>query len=255
MLVLLAVDGDGTVPRPVKLKELTVLGLGRVELGELVALIVGSDVEDGLVVITTDDESTLDDGVVGLAEDGSATEEVLAGSLETVVEASNEVARHEGHGELIVVLVVNLPDGVLVERNVLPEPLEGVGGLLVGVLALPLVEREGGAGKKLKGVLGLGGLGGLVLLLSGRGGSLGSGLLLGLGSLSLLGGDVGQLGGVEKGELGGNSRVDGLVVDGLVPTGGVGELLAPLLVEEELEAAGNDANGEEIGEGDAVTER
>lgn len=119
---------------------------------------------------------------------------------------------------------------------------------MVRVVSLPLIEGEGGAGQGLERVLGLGGRG---ILLGGLGRLLlGSGLLLGL--LRLLGGDVGELGSVKELELGRNGRVDGLVVDGLVPPGDVGVLLAPLLVEEELEAAGNDADGEEISQRDTL---
>src|SRR5690606_11865434 len=113
--VLLAVDNDGPVPRPLQVDEVTVRGLGGVELGELVALEVRSDVKHGEVVLAADDESTLDDRVIGLAEHRGAAEEVLARSLEAGVQATNEVARHEGHGELVIVLVVALPDRVLLE--------------------------------------------------------------------------------------------------------------------------------------------
>lgn len=253
MGVLLAVLDNGLLPGPLSIHVLAVLGLGGVELGELVALIIGSDVKDGDVVVTADDESTLDDGVVVGAVDGGAAEEVLAGSLEAGVKATDEVVGHESQGKLIVVLVTALPDGVLVEGNVLPEPLEGLGGVNVGVLTLPLIKREGGLGKGLKGVLGFGGLSGLLgSRSSGLRGSLGDS---GLGSLNLLGSDVGQLGGIKKSELGGNSRVDGLVVDSRVPTGDVGVLLLELLAEEVLEAAGDQASGEEIGEGDALTDK
>lgn len=123
---------------------------------------------------------------------------------------------------------------------------------MVGEVALPLVKSEGSPGKGLEGVLGLGSLLSWLLLLRGSL-LLGGGLLLGL--LGLLGGDVGELGGVEELELGGDGRVDGLVVDSLVPPGDVGVLLAPLLVEEELEATGDDANGEQISQGDALTDQ
>jgi hypothetical protein len=53
-------------------------------------------------------------------------------------------------------------------------------------------------------------------------------------------------------ELANNGGVDGLVVDCRVPTGDVGVLLAPLLLEEELESTREDASCEEIGKGDAV---
>ncbi len=199
--VLLAVGSDRLLPRPLGLDKLTVLGLGGVELGELVALIIGSDVEDGKVVIATDDKGTLDDGVVVDAIDGGGAEQVLAGTLQTVVEASNEVVGHEGHGELIIVLVLDLPDRVLVELDVLPEPLQRHGGLAVGILALPLIKREGGPREKLKRVLGLGlGRSGIVLLLGLglRASFLGASFL---GCLGLLGGNVGQLRGVEQSEL------------------------------------------------------
>jgi SAM-dependent methyltransferase len=49
------------------------------------------DVESGEVVLTTDDEGTLDDGVVVLAVDGAAAEDVLAGGLETVEETTCDV--------------------------------------------------------------------------------------------------------------------------------------------------------------------
>lgn len=248
MLVLLAVVGNGFVPSPLGLDVGLVLGVAGVQLDEVVALVVGSNVEDGLEVVTTDDEGTLNDRVVVLAEDGGAAEEVLARTLQTIVETTNQVVGHESQGELIVVLVLELPDGVLIEGNVLPEPLQRLSLIVVGIVALPLVKSESGLGQRLKRVLGPGGLSGL--LLSGLWGSLGSGLLLGL--LGLLGGNVGELGGVEELKLGGDGGVDGLVVDSRVPTGDVGVLLAPLLVEEELEATGHDGGGEQVGKGDAL---
>lgn len=249
MGVLLAVDGDGLVPRPLGLNVGTVLRLGGVKLGELVALIVGSDVEDREVLLASDDESTLNDGVVVGAVDGGAAEEVLARALQTVVEAADEVVRHESQGKLIVVLVANLPQGVLLEVDVLPEPLKGIGGLAVGVLTLPLIERKRSLGQRLKGVLGL--RGSLLLGLSSLGGSSG---LRGSSRLGDLGGNVGQGRGVQEGELLGNSSVDGLVDDGLVPTSDSGVLLAPLLVEEVLEATVEQASAEEISEGDALAD-
>lgn len=248
VLVLLAVVHNRLVPGPLSLDVGPVLGLVGVELLELVALIVGSNVEDGQVLVATDDEGTLDDGVVVLSVDGSAAEQVLPGSLQTGVEATNQVVGHEDEGELVVVLVLDLPEGVLVELGVLPEPLHGVGLVVVGVVPLPLIKSEGGAGQGLERVLGLGS--GSILLSSLGSLLLGSSLLLRL--LRLLGGDVGELGGVEELELGRNGRVDGLVVDGLVPPGDVGVLLAPLLVKEELETAGDDADGEEVSQRDTL---
>ena len=138
-LVGLAVNDDGLVPGPHVVDVLPVLLLGGVELGELVGRHVGSDLEGGGGVLAADDEGTLDDGVVGLAEDGTGTEDVLAAALKTGEEATNLVVAHEGHGELVVVKVVEAPDRELVELAVLPEPGKGdLTGLLVGVLALPV---------------------------------------------------------------------------------------------------------------------
>lgn len=168
---------------------------------------------------------------------------------------TNKVGGHEGHGELVVVLVLDLVEGVLFEVDVLPEPGKGdLTGLLVGVLALPVIKNEGGASKSLDGVLGLGLLLLLLLFLLLLGGSLGGGLgLLGLGLLLLLWGLVGD-GLLDEVELVGNVRVDGLVGDGLEPAGGVGVAAAPLLVEEELETAGDEAGSEDIGEGEALAD-
>lgn len=146
MGVLLAVDDNGLLPKPLGLEVLLVLRLGGVKLGEAVALVIGSDIEDREVVLATNDEGTLNDGVVALAVDRGAAKEVLARTLQAGVEATNEVVGHESQGKLVVVLVVNAPDRVLLERNVRPEPLESLGGLGIGELTLPLVERERRAG-------------------------------------------------------------------------------------------------------------
>ena len=157
---------------------------------------------------------------------------------------TNQVGGHECEGQLVVVLVVNGPERVLFEVDVLPEPGEGnLAGLLVGVLALPVVKDEGGAAELLERVLGLGGSRRLLLLglrSLGLGGSLG---LLLLGSGLLLGGRVleGLLAELNLVE---DVRDDGLVANGLGPSGDVGVLCSPLLVEEVLETTGNDAEGD-----------
>lgn len=254
-LVRLAVVLDRLIPCPHALDELLVLGLGGVELGELVRLEVRGNVEGRKGLLATDDESTTDGRVVGNTVDGSASEEVLAGSLKTVEETTDLVVAHERHGELVVVLEVDAVKRVLVEVGVLPEPGKGnLAGLLVGVLALPVVKDEGSLGKSLKRVLGTGGGGGLLLLvlnLLGLRGSLG---LLGLGGSLLLWGLVGD-GLLDELELlVDNLRVDALVGDGLVPTGDVGVLAAPLLVEEELEATGDEASSEEISKSETLAD-
>lgn len=252
----LALNLKGAVPGPLSLDVLAVLLVGRVELGELVALVVGSNIEDREELLAADEEGTLDDGVVVDTIDGRAAEEVLARSLKTGVEAANEVVGHEGEGELIVVLVLDLPERVLLKGDVLPEPLEGLGGILVGVLALPLVKRDGGLAEGLARVLGLRSLLGSIILLlgSGLGGSLGS--LSGLGLLGgSLGGGVGESGGIEKLKLGPDSVENGLGSDRGEPAAHGRVLLAPCLVEEELEAARDETGREEVGEGDALANK
>ena len=104
-------------------------------------------------------------------------------------------------------------------------------------------------------MLGLGGSRGLLLVVVGGGGSLGLGGLLGLLSLggSLLLGRVVGDGLLDELELLGDIRVDGLVGDGSEPTGDVGVVAAPLLVEEVLEATGDDAGSEDVGKSEALT--
>jgi hypothetical protein len=64
MGVVLAVDSDRVLPGPLIVNESLVLGLLGVELGEAVGLPVRSDIEGRLSLVSTDYESTLDDGGV-----------------------------------------------------------------------------------------------------------------------------------------------------------------------------------------------
>ena len=68
-LVRLTLHLNRLVPAPLVLEEFLVLRLGRVELGELVALVVGGDVEGGEGVVAAHEEGTADDGVVAAAVD------------------------------------------------------------------------------------------------------------------------------------------------------------------------------------------
>jgi hypothetical protein len=85
-LIGLAFDLDRLVPGPLVVDELLVLGW--VKLGEFVGLIVGCYVESWKGLVTTDEEDSTDDGVVGLAVYGHGSEEVLAGSFETSEETT-----------------------------------------------------------------------------------------------------------------------------------------------------------------------
>jgi hypothetical protein len=56
---------------------------------EIKALTVWGNVNNGLNVLSSEDQSTSDDRVVGFAEDTDGTEQVLSGCLETVEEATD----------------------------------------------------------------------------------------------------------------------------------------------------------------------
>jgi hypothetical protein len=248
-LLDLAVDGDGDVLGPHVLDELAVSLVRGVELGELVTLVVGADSESRLPLLATDHEGTVDDTVVVLAVHGLSTEDVLAGSLKTGLEATDQVVGHEGELELVVVTVVDLPERVLIGLEVIPEPGHGNGAdVIVGELALPVIKDESRLAKSLKGVLGLGGLssGG-----SGGGSSSSSG---GSGLRLLLRGSV--LDGLLS-ELGaGDDSLEGVLVDnGVVPPGGGGVGLAPGLVKDSGEGAGEERGSEDIGQGDTLTNK
>ena len=87
-VILLAIDLDWLVPRPLVLNESLVLGLAGVQLGEFVAFPVGSDIESGKSLVTSNQEGTLDDGVVGNAVDRGSSEEILARCFETSKETT-----------------------------------------------------------------------------------------------------------------------------------------------------------------------
>jgi hypothetical protein len=72
---------------------------------------IRGDLDDRLDVLTSTDEGTGDDRVVGLSTDTNGTKEVLSGSLQSVEESTDLVGRHEDLGQLVVVLEVDSPDG------------------------------------------------------------------------------------------------------------------------------------------------
>lgn len=234
---------DGGLPAPDVLNVLAGSRVGVVDLLEVVALPVGGNIESGSVLLATDKEDTTDDTVVVGTEDGLATEEVLAGSLQTGVETTDQVVGHEGELQLVIVLVVDLPERVLLGVVVLPEPLHSGRGVLVGVGTLPLIDGELGLAESLERVLGLGSLrGGL--------GGLSSGGRLGL--LLLLGGSV--LDDLLSEDGVGNDSLEGVLVDnGVVPPGDGGVGLAPGLVQNGSEGTGQESGSEDISQGDTLT--
>ena len=139
-LKLLPADFDRLVPGPHRIDKRAILLALRIQLLELVALIIRRDVERWESLLPPHEEGTLDHAVVRDAVDAAGAEEELAGGLETGEEAPDEVGGHEGHGELVIVLVVDAPERVLVEFAVVPEPGEGdFARLFVGVFALPVI--------------------------------------------------------------------------------------------------------------------
>ena len=81
--VLLAVNDDRDVPGPQVFNDLTVLLLGGVKFGELIALVVRTNLKSGGPVLATDKVDTADEAVVVGTINGLSTEEVLAGGLKT----------------------------------------------------------------------------------------------------------------------------------------------------------------------------
>ena len=74
----LATNGDWLLPSPLVVDELLILWLGGIELSELVALVVWSDIESWNCILATDDEGTLNNRVICGTVDGSRSEDVLS---------------------------------------------------------------------------------------------------------------------------------------------------------------------------------
>jgi len=141
-LILLALDFNWLVPRPHVVHELLVRLLGGVQLLELIRIDIRRNLERRESFLAPNHERTADNAVVLDAVHGSTPENVLARAFQTREEAADEVGGHEGLRKLLVVLVVDLPDAVLVELAVLPEPRKGdFACLLVGVFALPVTRQ------------------------------------------------------------------------------------------------------------------
>lgn len=87
-LVRFTLDLNRLIPAPLVLEVRLVLVLVVIQLGEFVALVIGGNVEGWESFVATDEEDTLDDGVVARAIDGGGAEEVLAGAFESVEETA-----------------------------------------------------------------------------------------------------------------------------------------------------------------------
>lgn len=158
---------------------------------------------------------------------------------------------------LVVVLVLAEPHGEALVIEVLPEPGDGDGDLLVGVDALPLVKDKVGGGKEVERVLGLLVLLGLLLFLVV---SLLLGLLLlrllllGLLLSLLLLDHLGLLGLGAELDLTEDLSDEGLVSDGHEPAVEVLEHLAEAGVEDELVGEEESAVDGDISDGHALTD-
>lgn len=126
-------------------------------------------------------------------------------------------------------------------------------GFFVGVLPLQVVNDESGLAESLERVLRLRWSRGRGLLLLPLSGGLDLGLSLLLWLLLLLRGLV-RDGGLDEFGLTSHIGVDALVGNRLVPTGHGRVLLAPGLVEEELEATADNGGGEDVSEGDTLAD-
>jgi hypothetical protein len=93
MLVGLAIDFNWLIPAPHGIDKSTILSLLWVELDEVIALPVRSDVKCWLSLWAASQESSTDDRVVALPVNAQGAEEVLSTCLKTVEETAYLVVR------------------------------------------------------------------------------------------------------------------------------------------------------------------
>merc|ERR1719282_2147432 len=100
--------------------------------------------------MTLEHPNTRDGAVVVLAKQTNGSKGVLVKFVQPLEHASDEVTGHEDHGELVIVLVISPPDGVVLMVKVLPEPGHGLGFIIVGIESLPFFKIKGSFGHLLK---------------------------------------------------------------------------------------------------------
>lgn len=250
---------NSSLPSHHVLEELLVLRLANIQRSDGVRVDIGSNLQNGLGVLTAANHNTRDQVVVVLTKDTHGTHGVFAGGLKTGEETTNEVVRLENGLKFVVVLVVQLDDGVSFVVEVLEEPGESLlAGVFVGVSSLPLVKVERGLGQVVQGVLGLGsGLGLVIVVVLGSGSSLGLLSLRSRGSLRLLlllGGNKLDVV-LSKVEVAENLEELGLVGDGLEVSDGVGVLGAEVDTSNAAEDEGKVGSDGQVGKGDTVTDK
>merc|ERR1719282_800521 len=96
--------------------------------------------------MTLEHPNTRDGAVVVLAKQTNGSKGVLVEFVQPLEHASDEVSGHEDHGELVIVLVVSPPDGVVLMVKMFPEPGHGLGFIIVGVESLPFFKIKGSFG-------------------------------------------------------------------------------------------------------------
>lgn len=83
-----------------------------------------------------------DGAVVVLAEQTGARERLLPHLVESLEHARDEVAAHEHLGQLLGVLVLRVPDGIVLRIELLPEVGDGLGFVFVRVTTFEVVHVE-----------------------------------------------------------------------------------------------------------------
>merc|ERR1719282_1675247 len=96
--------------------------------------------------MTLEHPNTRDGAVVVLAKQTNGSKGVLVEFVQPLEHASDEVTGHEDHGELVIVLVVSPPDGVVLMVKMFPEPGHGLWFIIVGVESLPFFKIKGSFG-------------------------------------------------------------------------------------------------------------
>lgn len=133
-----------TFPGEVFLNELLGLRVLGVQLlpgvGLVVDLPIGGELESKLG--TTPEPDTGDGRGVVRAEQTNGTESVLAHLVKALEHAGDQVAAHEGEGQVFWVLVLSIPQRVVFWVEGFPEGWDRDSGVFVGVHALEVVNVE-----------------------------------------------------------------------------------------------------------------
>lgn len=81
-LIFLPLTLDRLIPAPLIIDKFPIFGFAGIKLGKFVALVVGCDVKGRQSLLATDDEGTLNNGIIFDAVNRGAAKDVLAGPFE-----------------------------------------------------------------------------------------------------------------------------------------------------------------------------